>query len=122
MAISNRTKAERYRQLITLLLRSSGLENVTGKIQFPDAETANSALAQADLGGHIWGLPVSVIVRDEARPDWSEGLDKADAIAAASGTPGGVLIQRRSGHEAEESWTVMTLTTFTKLMKEVHHG
>jgi hypothetical protein len=122
MAVSLRTKSEQFRQLVILWMRVQGL-TVTGKIKFPTAAAAADAIEVAD-GGHIWGTPLSIIVKNEVRPDFSEGLDAADLAARAVGKLGGAVIQRRSGRDVEESYCVMNLETFTRILKELeaHHG
>jgi hypothetical protein len=124
MALSLRSKSEQYRNLIILWMRVQGL-TVTGKIKFPTAAAAAAAIEISD-GGHIWGTPLSIVVRNEAtRPDLSEGLDAADLAARAVGKLGGAVIQRRAGRpDVEDSWALLSLATLTRLLVELEsaHG
>jgi len=117
-APSPRVRSETYRRLVVLLLRSMGLHGVTGKLSWDTLDDAADALESGDLG-HVYGLPVSVIVTDQIATRWSESLDLADRASAAAGKLGGAVVQRRKGHEVEGSYVVMQLSTWARLMKEM---
>jgi hypothetical protein len=122
MAASLRTRGEQYRNLIILWMRVQGL-TVTGKIKFPTAAAAAAAIEISD-SGHVWGLPLSIIVRDETKTDFSGALDQAEMAAHAAGKLAGAVVSRRAGREVEESYVTLSLSGFCILLNQMesHHG
>jgi hypothetical protein len=122
MAASLRTRGEQYRNLVILCMRVQGL-TVTGKIKFPTAAAAADAIEISD-GGHVWGTRLTILVRDETKPDFSGALDQAEMAARAVGKLSGAVISRRAGRSAEESYVTLSLAGFTALLKELeaHRG
>jgi hypothetical protein len=119
--LSSRARAEQFRHLVILVIRASGLRNVTGKIQFDSVEDVDAALEVADAG-HVWNLPLplTVVIRDMISTKWGTSLDLADRAAASSPTSlGGVLIQRRMDRPVEDSFVVLRLSTMTNILNSV---
>jgi hypothetical protein len=118
MPSSKRSMSESYRQLVALTMRVNGLA-VTGKLRFRTAAAAADAVENSDPGGHLWKLPLSVVCRSEAKPDFSGALDQANLVASAVGKIGGAVISSRAGRDVEESYCVVTLDTFIKILKQL---
>jgi hypothetical protein len=115
---SMRSISESYRQLVALTMRVNGLA-VTGKLRFRTAAAAADAVEKSDPGSHLWGLPLSIICRSEAKPDFSGALDQADLVAKAVNKLGGAVVSKRAGRDVEESYCVVTLDTFIKILKQL---
>jgi hypothetical protein len=84
-----------------------------------ESETFAELHADTDQWTDIGGVSPWVIqVRGGATGDaLSKALTEADEEARAAGSDWGVAILRRRGHDTEGAYALMTLKTFTKVLK-----
>ncbi|RKT31449.1 hypothetical protein DEU34_2519 [Microbacterium sp. AG1240] len=113
---SNRQTGQAFRAEALIYLLQNGL------IAFDPSDQSSafhSMRTDADQWTHIAGVhPWVVHVRGGATGDvLSEALSDVDTAARAAGTEWGAAILRRRGHETEDSYALMPLRTFARILR-----
>jgi len=83
---------------------------------FPDVERAYGAGRPADIGDLV-GLPgICCEVKNHARLELASWVDEAERERINARQPYGVVIAKRRNKGAAQSYVVMTLESFTRLV------
>ena len=85
---------------------------------FPDAERAFGAGRPEDIGDLV-GVPgICCEVKNHARLELAQWVDEAERERLNARQPFGVVIAKRRGKGAAQSYVVMTLESFTRLVRD----
>jgi hypothetical protein len=112
-------RSYRFRELVALILSEGGL--VTSPRPHEGFRRLSDRLAQDDdqPASDVLGLTNWVIkTRTETTRDLSGGLDEASREAAAHDVPLYACVWQRPPRSGSESYVVMDLATFAKVVQE----
>ena len=83
---------------------------------FPDAERAYGAGRPEDVGDIANVTGICCEVKNHARLELAQWVDEAERERINTRQPFGVVIAKRRGKGAAQSYVVMTLESFTRLV------
>ena len=110
---SNKGRSLKFRELVQLVLAADGIK-LERKAEVHDG-MAGAGRERADLQGSRW----AIMTRNEAAyRDISGGLDDAVAAALHDRKDRAACVWHRPGRDASESYVVMTLSSFARVLRE----
>lgn len=114
--MSNLTKSLQFRELTALLIRAAGVEGV--EMRPRRAFGAVLADEASEDEGDLRGLPGGwyLKTRNETQRELTAGLREAEEGARLAGRDRPAVVWARPGENAERSFVVMTLDTFTRVL------
>ncbi len=111
MTNRNKQKGTRFEVLVRDFLRASGFPDV-----FRLAQTGIDD--EGDLHGHDirdWGVEC----RDRKQISLAENIEDAKSRAACKGSKYGVAVIKRRGRPVQDSYVLMDLETWVRVLKEL---
>jgi len=114
---SARGRHLRFRELVILWLRASGIDSVTARREFRKISDTLSEPQQPAgdlLGIDGWTVNVSTGVTR----DLSGDLDRVQQAALREGQDGGAVVYTRPGRPVGDAYVLMTLDAFSSVLRD----